>query len=1052
MTRFLVLIVSPLVVLGAIFFFLVWQAQPAAALKISSQPERSPTGLSAVQSKGGIGPGKLPWAQNYDNGRLSSEFTADDFTPQKDGSFFLNHPIYVFYFANASGNDGRLMRVSGDTATINCDAASPNSSKGMFATPGGTPKNGWLHKVRIELYDSATATSPSLWMETDNIHFDNDTLRMYTESFVGADGKTVAADQVPVTARGDDYEFDGKGLTLHWNGRDDRLQLLEVMHGQRLEMKNPSKISLPGMGKAEAAKPVAVSSSAGGSNLSLVSLVKPVEAKKPDKPVIPYRAVFNDDVKITQLDHTMGTANTMSIDFLQGANKSPAMTAPATAVPTPAPSINPKPATSPTTSATTQPSKGPITITWVGKLTIKPLETEPLMPLLPGQSVVQLVGTPARLTPDGSELDAASATYRSPDGAVRLEHSTTQPDVLMTQINGKTNAVGLTLKTKSLVYDPATSLATLIGASELQVPTGDHQQVMKVTWNQTGQLHLPRLPSEQQPRGVDHVDLTGDVVVTHPQFKLNSRDLLLDLDLIPRSPGSQNSDEQLKTITAVDNVVCKLLHAGKPTQGINSDQLIINTVRTDSKQTVPREVLADGDVYAYVNEAPAKKNQPDGEPAQSLTAGHLQAFLVAKTAVPNGKKPAADDMSATTELESLYVTDNVHAKAKGGAFADADQLRVTMVNGKQLVELSGATSAKLNDGKGSFLDGSVVHVTSDQRGVAALSVDGAGMLETVHTPGPSTRPANAGPPKPIDISWTDSMSMNERSNLGDVVGHVIVKNVDAAGNHSTMTGDTAHLLLMDPPKTSKKPTTRDTTGSVAGNKQLKQLTLTGNVRGITDLITADGTVLRHGDLYGDQLIYTAATGVDNATVEIPGAGKLFLENHRPDTKQANNSRGAMAISWEKDLIYNQASDQITFQGSTAAGFEQEAKPGKDGKTKPATPMLLNADTLVVTLAKAPPSPATPATKPVDEGAGKLQLSKMQANGQVVFHAQTLELTCTSVDYDPHTGLMIAHGSPQERGQTRDATHNVIGSFDELMYDTAIQEIQTVKGLQGQMQK
>ena len=40
------------------------------------------------------------------------------------------------------------------------------------------------------------------------------------------------------------YEFDGRGLTIRWNDRDRRLELLEIAHGERLIVKEPGALGM----------------------------------------------------------------------------------------------------------------------------------------------------------------------------------------------------------------------------------------------------------------------------------------------------------------------------------------------------------------------------------------------------------------------------------------------------------------------------------------------------------------------------------------------------------------------------------------------------------------------------------------------------------------------------------------------------------------------------------------------------------------------------------------------------------------------------------------
>ncbi len=1021
MLRFATISLSTFGVLAGLFFVLVWRAQPQAVAPGAVLPPVVPTQVSSQQTSSGVGPGQKPWAENFENGKLTSKFTATEFTPQKDGSFLVDHPISIFFLEK-----GQWMRVTGDTGVVNCDSSGAAGSKSMFSGPTSSPRNGSLHHVVVELFPEPNATRATERLETDNIHFDNETLRMYTENFVDPQGNTVLADEVPVTLRGDEYEFDGKGLTLIWD-INKHLEKLEIAHGKRLEIINPSKLTLPGMSPAEPVQHAMSGDPFAGMlasvDRSAVSLVMtdaqtPAAPKVVDPP-LPYRAVFHHQVKITEGDRTMAVADVMTVDFLQGSGKTKtpavALGAPAAPlIPTP-PVVSMTPAQSATTeSSTTKATKGPITIYWTGSLLVTPLKSPPMLPISPGQSVVRLVGSPVRLTPEGSEVLAASATYRNPDGAVELLSSNEVPQVRVTQDKG------LTLSTGSVVYDPATAIAILSGVGELHVPVNKNR--MDVSWSKQGLLHVIRVPG--QPNGVDHIDLTDDVAVNHPEFTLNTRRLQLDLDLIPKVGGSAtDSDEQLKLLTATDNVSCRLIHPGKPTQGIDGDRLVIRTERTAHKETMPREVIADGHVHAF-------------DPEQSITAGHLDALLIAKANTKSSTKTSPDDVGQAVDLETLYASSAVHALLKNGATADAEELKVTTVDGKQFVDLRGPDGAMLKDGKGSWLKGPIVYLVPDRNSV---SVDGPGMMETIRRAS-TTRPAvaNAAPPKPVDVSWTDSMTLDGSANTADVFGRVTVKNVDAIGTASNITGDKAHLDLVDIPKNKQKSTQTDE----AGGKTLKKLILTGNVVGFTELDDSAGAPLRRGNVYGDQLIYTAADG----TAIIPGPGKLFVENHKPDEKGQSNSRGAMAIQWNRQLTYDQNTQIINIDGDTRVGFEQEPKPGKPAR--PQAPMQLNSQRLIVTLAKAV-STTAPTTQ-ADQG--KLTLSHLQAIDRVRFIANGLDLTCGTMDYDPKTSIMTLSSTPDEPGRAMNVNQAVTGTFEQLHYNTATEEMVDAEELHGTVRR
>src|SRR5207248_9098630 len=182
--------------------------------------------------------------------------------------------------------------------------------------------------------------APNLGMtiKLNNASFDNQTFKIYSEAY-GRGKNHVEADQVPVVLRGEDYDFDGRGLLIRWNERDRRLQLLEVAHGDRLIIKHPNTF----MKKEEPAValdgplPVILAARTRAATAEPINAAPPVPAPAPVtagpttrryRPSLPkpkitpntdpplYRAIFHDSVKIVQGEDLLVTANKMSVDFL----------------------------------------------------------------------------------------------------------------------------------------------------------------------------------------------------------------------------------------------------------------------------------------------------------------------------------------------------------------------------------------------------------------------------------------------------------------------------------------------------------------------------------------------------------------------------------------------------------------------------------------------------------------------------------------------------------------------------------------------------------------
>ena len=231
---FLLSLLVFVVLVGA--FALYWLEQPRVAVQNRGRqmnvPTTAPTGITQMQ----IGDGNRAWVNSYDKtGRLTSQFNADDYTPTGGNEFAVTKPVCIFYMIG-----GQRVRLTGNRGVVYVDPGK-KSGGGFAVANASSPNRGRLKTVHIDLYPPGS-TVPTQWMDTDNMAFDNDTLRIFTESYVDAAGNTVPADKVPVVIRGEEYEFDGQGLILRWNDRDARVQLLEIAHGDRLLVKDTKKV------------------------------------------------------------------------------------------------------------------------------------------------------------------------------------------------------------------------------------------------------------------------------------------------------------------------------------------------------------------------------------------------------------------------------------------------------------------------------------------------------------------------------------------------------------------------------------------------------------------------------------------------------------------------------------------------------------------------------------------------------------------------------------------------------------------------------------------
>jgi hypothetical protein len=1064
-------------------FLTVLHFQPAMpAGGVTTADPRLPESLGPEpQLTRGVGTVERPVFNNFEGGKLVSDFTADDFSPRKDsrdGMVDVVRPRARFYM-----KDKQVLTVTGETGEVQFGPAGSANNGGFLASGTKMPDTGKLHRVHIGLFLTLDAPRPTLTMDTDNVRFDNDTLRLYTEKIPAtATAPEVAADMVPVVVGGDDYEMYGTGLTLRLAAgqtpNDRQLHLLEVAHGNRLTILHPAA-----MGTRHDA-PVAVQSAAPVASVPIVSADPAtaglaVPAKGVPAPQA-YRAVFNDHVRITEgaldvpghPDRTIGIGDVLTVDFAQkrsapddkahAATTKPA-TPPAHAPADPGPTTVPTtvaatPASRPVTVTTTTtrpagPGQEPITVYWSGKLRVTPWDPgSTMMPLDAGDAAVRLAGRPAVLTYNGATAEAAVATYRAADHAVRLEPSPACPVVHLSQ-----PMKGLAVDAVGVEYDPATSVATIRATPDvpatLHMTEAGRRTGMTVTWTDRGLLHVVTTAKENDPSGVDHVDLAGDVRASDPRFSLASRRLLLDLDAPPATTAPsvattkpvKKDEARLRRMTAVGNVVCRLLRPGLPDEGIEGDRLVVGMAPTADGSSAPHDVQADGrQVHAF-------------DADQALYADHLAAILAPKPSVSpplrggsqttpakrgaNGKEATTSRADGDVALESLVATGNVKAVLKNGSTAVGDVLReTTSAAGRQFVELSGNRGARVTDAKQNELVGPVLHVT-DQ---GVVVVDGPGTLHTVRRA--TTKPATVATTlptagKPIDVSWTDGLSYDPAANGADVVGHVIVRSVDPNGTVNNAVGDRAHIDFEDAPPSKDKKEAADAAGANLGNKQAKVVTLIGHMTATSDL-TVDGIVLRHGELHGDRLIYTTADGV----ARVPGPGRMLVENHKPATGTAAGAAGrgstggkfgTMAVGWKEGMTYDQASDTIRMTGDVRVGFLQDsAKNAEDG------PMRMRSDVLVITLRKV-------------TGKGD-SVSDLLATGAVHMTTRTLDVHCHAADLRPDANLLVATGTDAEPGRAVDMGGRGVGSaggeFSRMEFDTAQETVRHVEGASGSFRR
>ncbi len=249
MRSILILLVTILLLGGG--FFVYFSVQTGGHRAESDAEARARTGgattlpvnLPQITGEGGpvAGPGDDVWVKTFDEKtrQVAFQFRASRYDPKPDGDVLVERPQAELF--TGEGPERQILRIEGKSGRVVMGATAAQRGTVRGSEPGA-PRRGELHDVTITLADESDPSRVLMRCDVNNIAFDNDTYRIATEGY--HDGtRDVPADEVRVQVRGEDFDFDGRGLTSRWTEADRRLQLLEVAHGESLTIKSPELLS-----------------------------------------------------------------------------------------------------------------------------------------------------------------------------------------------------------------------------------------------------------------------------------------------------------------------------------------------------------------------------------------------------------------------------------------------------------------------------------------------------------------------------------------------------------------------------------------------------------------------------------------------------------------------------------------------------------------------------------------------------------------------------------------------------------------------------------------
>jgi hypothetical protein len=1011
-----------------------------------------------------MGPGTGAWVKQYDRqGHLQYQFRADIYDPRPDGMVHVTRPVIEFFMGG-----GQILQIEGEDGIVSKPPGADRDS--LAGAPVDAPRYGNLRHVTAKIFSSAADLArgqQNLTMTMTNGEFDNDTFRLFTQEYTEPDGHVVHKDEVPVTVRSKDYQFDGSGLVMFWSDLNQQLKSLDIAHGKQLTIYNASAFSLapqspatqpapsvaptpspvPAVPTAQAAAPPmhpeAAPPAVARVDSTPAAVPAPVPQTQPQSRPR-YFATFTDHVRVFQNGKQLVNADWMGVDFAlkqQSEESTTEPAAPPAIAPEPstqpaalATAVNPAPAP-PTTQplaaapppAATQPTQQPMLVYWDGPLHVVPTDSSTAPPLEDGKSIVHLVGAPVTVDEPGdtqqqaTDIQCVDLFYRTADSGGTLRGSPDFPLIITQRREGGAASI---ITGQAAEFSRLNHLATIQGAGRAQLPDpNDPKSVMDAHWQQSCKVRLADSGSGQTE--IESADLSGDVRVNHPRFDLSSRELTLLFD--PSSPRSNGpaktaaTQQQLRQALAQGDASCTVHDPDRPPRHIIGGRLEVSTDRDEQGQLYAKTVLADDGVEADQDQ-------------QKLLADHLRIALLPKP--PADRDHAANqnsDMATDAELQQLIANGNVRVSGKDSSSAQGDFLQLDKVNGHSRVSIRGSPAIVAN--KDSTLVGPDIRVWPDQK---ISQVVGPGTLDTSQQP---TDPA--AKPRPLHVTWSQNAILDGATNQVLITRDVVATSSPPDGPTDRAQGGRLLLSLADTPsatqasdKTPQTPTSRpedDIGGSdfnFMRNKQVQSFSFLDNAQLDSTLTDAQGNKLRELNLRAGRIDY------DNAVqkLTVPGPGVMLTYQRHAATAATQPSGfggdGITRFDWQTNFIFDQSARTATIAGGVVIQHRDE---GKDARQ-----VRLDAPLVQATFE---PQGATRPAQATDQA--NMQLRQMTATGGVTVTTIDKTITAGNVQYDAQHDLMICRGGQQGKVHLIDDLHPAGAFADEVWLNVSANSIEKI---------
>ena len=526
---------------------------------------------------------------------------------------------------------------------------------------------------------------------------------------------------------------------------------------------------------------------------------------------------------------------------------------------------------------------------------------------------------------------------------------------------------------------------------------------------------------------LDHARFSGGVVINEQRFNLASDELAVAFD-----SQHTSQDELIEEIVAIGNVVARGLdeqgrimraghlllefettifpdgkHKSNPTRIVATEQPRV----ADRTQSIKSESLIAELSVAEQNDVTSSSESQFGEmQVDTITAEGSVEITLDNGAVATGEKLIVFPESNSADLTGKEVV--VRGNEDGVAFtANGTHAKVSRVNGRAHVDMLGAGTAEIIDQR-----------TFDRQ--------------------------------TINFSWDDQLSYEEGgkgSGWIDLRGNVVGTS-ESALEKNTMSGVSVVLSFAEAADNEDINQPIDSADADSVSLNTKRTLRTLVVKG--DAKVESRTWLKPGRIDKPRIMYITSQHIeyDQGTMEayVPGAGTLFVSDHRKDeTDTENNSstqtlsgRGDTLFEWTKEMRMKELQQdryQMTAEGNIAM-IHSDAERDADGQLQSAQ---LTCQSVIVELNRRGSDSKVPG---LDFG-GSTEIEKFEAIGSVMVNAGDKTVDCQRLNYSTNDNIAEIYGSRDIPAEVSTARNPVPAKAEAFKWDLAADRF-TVLNLSG----